>query len=88
MLKDILAGRYPMPWRTFFITLLCLVYVLSPIDFLPEMLPVLGVTDDITFIVLVVLLIRQEIAKYRATLSARPAQEDVIDIGDIKDHKK
>ena len=82
----VLRRRYPFPWKTFIVALLCAVYVISPVDLLPDVMPLLGITDDATFLLLVLAMIRQEIQKYRASLT--PPAENVIDAGDIKDHKK
>lgn len=86
MTAAILKGRYPMPWKTFLLALLCLIYVVSPADLLPDVLPLLGIADDATFVLLVVAMIRRELDKYRASL--KPPQDNVIDLGDINDHKK
>lgn len=86
MTKAILRRRYPMPWKTFIVAVLCFFYVLSPVDILPDVMPLLGITDDATFILLVVAMLQKDLAKYRASLQA--PTEKVIDLGDIKDHKK
>lgn len=86
MTAAVLKGRYPMPWKTFFVALLCALYVLSPVDLLPDVMPLLGITDDATFILLTLALVKKELAKYRASL--KPPKDGVIDLGDIKDHKK
>lgn len=86
MTAAVLKGRYPMPWKTFFVALLCAVYVVSPVDLLPDVLPILGITDDVTFILLTLAMLKKELAKYRSSLT--PPKENVIDAGDIKDHKK
>lgn len=86
MCRAIINKRYPMPWKTFWVTLLCLVYFLSPIDILPDVLPVLGITDDLTFILLVLAMIKKEVDTYRTTRTM--PTDKVIDLGDIKDHKK
>ena len=86
MCRAICTKRYPMPWKTFWTALLCLVYFISPIDIFPDVLPVLGITDDITFILLVLAMIKKEIDKYQASRIA--PSDKVIDLGDIKDHKK
>ena len=88
MCKAILTRRYPMPWKTFFTGILCAVYLLSPVDILPDVLPVLGVTDDVTFVLLVLAMIGRDIDNYRHSLQQQPPTEKVIDLGDIKDHKK
>ena len=82
----VLRGRYPFPWKTFLVALLCLVYMISPVDILPDVMPLLGITDDATFLVLVLALIKQDINKYRASLN--PPTDNVIDAGDFKDRKK
>jgi len=86
MLKAILKRQYPMPWKTFFLAVLCAVYVLSPIDLLPDVMPLLGITDDATFILLVGAVLQKDLNKYRASL--KTPKDKVIDLGDIKDHKK
>lgn len=86
MVKAILRRQYPMPWKTLFLGIFCLFYVLSPIDLLPDVLPVLGITDDAAFILLVVAVLQRDLAKYRSSL--RPTPKKVIDLGDIRHHKK
>nr|QGT50608.1 hypothetical protein Elusimicrob1349_0780 [uncultured Elusimicrobia bacterium] len=65
MLWAVLRGKYKMPWNTLFWALLCLVYVVSPIDLLPDVLPVLGITDDGAFILLVLSLLHNDLAAFR-----------------------
>ncbi len=86
MTKAILQRRYPMPWKSFFLALFCVIYFVSPIDLFPDVLPILGITDDATFILLVLAVIRRDIQKYRASLT--PPKENIIDLGDIDQHKK
>ena len=86
MLKAILRRTYPMPWKTFILGVLCFIYVLSPVDLLPDVMPLLGITDDATFILLVMALLQKDLTKYRAWLQA--PQDKVIDLGDISQHKK
>ncbi len=42
-----------------------LLYVVSPLDFLPDLIPLLGQVDDIAVITICLLLIEQELHKYR-----------------------
>lgn len=86
MTGAVLKGRYPVPWKTLLVALLCVVYVFWPVDILPDVLPLLGITDDITFMALVLALIKKDLNKYRASVA--PPKDNVIDIGDIKEHKK
>ena len=40
-------GRYrAVPWSTIAAAVGCLIYVLSPIDFIPDIVPVFGLVDD------------------------------------------
>ena len=87
MLRAILQRRYPMPWKTFFAALFTLFYLISPVDILPDIMPLLGIVDDGSLVLLVVALIRQDISKYKNTAIQSP-KDKVIDLGDIKDHKK
>ena len=65
MVWAILRGRYKMPWGTFFWTLLCLAYVISPIDVLPDVLPLLGITDDGAFIILICTMLHKDLVSFR-----------------------
>ncbi len=88
MMRAVLQRRYPMPWKTFFVALFCVFYLFSPVDLLPDIMPLLGITDDATFVLLVLALIKQDLNKFKQTTSLKPPKEDVIDAGDIKDQKK
>ena len=86
MAKAILQRRYPMPWKTFILAIICVGYVISPFDILPDVLPLLGITDDATFILLVIAVLQKDLAKYSSSLQT--PKDKVIDLGDINEHKK
>lgn len=65
MLWAILRGKYKMPWGTLGMAVLCLIYLLSPVDIVPDVLPILGVTDDGTFILLVLAMLHNNLLDYR-----------------------
>ena len=85
MTKAIVKGQYKMPWKTFFWVLLCCVYFLSPIDLLPDILPVLGFADDGAFIVFVLLLIHQDLNNFR---QAQQPREDIIEAEVVDEEHK
>ncbi len=87
MVRAVVKGRYPMPWKTFFWALLCGVYFLSPIDVLPDVVPLLGFADDGAFVVFVLLLVHQDLEKFRQHTQD---QENIIEaeIIDDKEPKK
>ena len=74
-----------MPWKTFFWVALCAVYFLSPIDLLPDILPVLGFADDGAFILFVLLLIHKDLEDFRR---ANQQQDTIIEAEVVnEDHK-
>lgn len=65
--RAIRKGQYKMPWATCFWAVLCVVYFLSPIDTLPDIIPILGFADDGAFALFVLLRIHQELQSFRLT---------------------
>ncbi|WP_298352953.1 YkvA family protein [Runella sp.] len=52
LLKAYVKGEYrTVPWKTLTRIIAVLVYFLSPIDVIPDLLPVIGFTDDIALVV-------------------------------------
>lgn len=64
--SDVFSGRYRDYSMTALITLVAgMVYVVSPIDIIPDFIPVVGFTDDITVFLFVLKSINDELEKYR-----------------------
>ncbi len=82
----VLRGRFPFPWKSFLLALACLAYLLCPVDLSPDVLPLLGITDDAAFVLLVLAMLKKDISRYRD--AQQPPRENVIDLGDIRQHKK
>ena len=87
MVRAILKGQYKMPWGTLFWMILCAVYFLSPIDFIPDLLPLLGIADDGAFIVFVLLLLHQDLSRFRA-LQHQTQGPTIIEAEVVKDEKE
>jgi uncharacterized membrane protein YkvA (DUF1232 family) len=65
MIQTWRKGKYPMKSIDIFLPLLGILYVLSPIDLLPEVaLPVLGVMDDLAVLYLVIPKLIKEVDKF------------------------
>ncbi len=48
LLKAYASGEYrQLPWKTLIRVIAVLIYFVSPIDILPDFLPIIGLTDDI-----------------------------------------
>jgi uncharacterized membrane protein YkvA (DUF1232 family) len=51
LLKAYASGRYrAIPWATIIRILAVLIYFLSPIDIIPDLLPVIGLSDDLALV--------------------------------------
>ena len=52
MLSAYAKGEYrAIPWRTLLIVTAAVIYFVSPLDFLPDLLPAIGFADDVAIIV-------------------------------------
>ena len=51
MVKAYAKGQYPtLPWKSLVSIVATLIYLVSPIDVIPDFLPVIGFTDDIALV--------------------------------------
>lgn len=66
MLMDSFNGRYPLPKKTAFIMAFALLYLISPIDIIPEILPVVGFADDIAVVIFASGVIKDDLENYKA----------------------
>ena len=73
MLWAIVRGKYKMPWSTLVWAFVCVVYLISPIDALPDVLPLLGITDDGAFVIWVLTLLHKDLVAFRQQQAAKPA---------------
>lgn len=66
LLKDWMAGRYPViPWTVIATLVGALLYVLSPLDLIPDFIPVVGFTDDAGVFAVALSFAGADLAKYR-----------------------
>jgi uncharacterized membrane protein YkvA (DUF1232 family) len=89
LLKAYASGDYrQLPWKTLTRIIAVLIYFVSPIDFLPDILPIVGFTDDIALMFWLFSGIKDDIEKFRQweLTSARgqanaPQPVEIIKIG-------
>ena len=82
LLKAYSSGEYrQLPWKTLIRVIAVLIYFVSPLDFLPDFLPIIGLTDDIALMLWLFSGIKDDIEKFRtweqgtaATSPSRPLQ--------------
>ncbi|MGO1596489.1 MAG: YkvA family protein [Sphingobacterium sp.] len=66
MIKDTFAGRYKMSRWNLSIIVGTILYVVSPIDAIPDMIPVLGWLDDASIVGFAISKLADELDRYRA----------------------
>lgn len=66
MVVDYVSGNYKeVPWNTIAAIVVALIYFLSPIDLIPDFIPIVGYTDDITVVLACIKYIKKDLDKYR-----------------------
>lgn len=67
MLHARATGRYPdTPIKTIVAATVAVLYFVLPLDFIPDFIPVLGLTDDFAVIGFLLKMIADDLAKFRA----------------------
>ncbi len=65
MLGDYISGKYrDMSWGVIAAVAFAVLYVINPIDLVPDVIPVLGWLDDAAVIALVIRTLREQLRKY------------------------
>ncbi|MEJ1238823.1 DUF1232 domain-containing protein [Chryseolinea sp. T2] len=66
------VGEYrEVPWRTMLVVLAAVIYFVNPLDLVPDMIPIAGLTDDFAVLVWVYNSLGTEIEKFQAWESSR-----------------
>ena len=94
LLKAYASGEYrQLPWKTLIRVIAVLIYFVSPIDILPDFLPIVGFTDDIALMLWLFSGMSDDIEKFRhwesnmtrsgeeASRRSRPQPHQTIKIG-------
>jgi uncharacterized membrane protein YkvA (DUF1232 family) len=72
MIRDYIGGRYrEVPYWAIGAISLALLYVLNPLDVIPDIVPGLGYLDDATVIAFCLKLVEKEIEKYKEWLASK-----------------
>ena len=87
LLKAYASGEYrQLPWKTLLRVIAVLIYFVSPIDILPDFLPIVGLTDDIALMFWLFNGIKDDIEKFREWeyTATNPRQESSRPVETIK----
>ncbi len=65
LLKDYFSGNYKgVPWKTVAAIIAALLYVLTPLDVIPDFIPFLGLIDDAVVLTLCLKLVKSDVDTY------------------------
>src|SRR5919199_2030808 len=77
LLRAYASGDYrQLPWKTLIRMIAVLIYFVSPIDILPDFLPIVGLTDDIALMLWLFSGIKDDIEKFRHWEQTNTATQD------------
>lgn len=65
MLRDALAGRYSVPFRSLAAVAVTLLYLANPFDLIPDFIPGIGYIDDVFMLSLCLKFMGADLEKYR-----------------------
>lgn len=65
MLLDSFKGRYKLPKKTTLVLILSFLYLISPVDIFPDVLPVIGLVDDFAVMAFAFSFIKDDLENYR-----------------------
>lgn len=83
LLRDYSTRRYrEIPWKSIAAIVAALLYVLNPLDMLPDVIPFVGLIDDAGVLAICWRLVRNDIDAYRRFLDSQPGTEAPPERGD------
>ena len=74
-IKDICSGKYKASWFAITMVAVGLIYLLSPIDLIPDAIPVVGIIDDAFVLNLIYDAIKDEIGNWKSRRTATTIAE-------------
>lgn len=69
MAKDIMAGKFKVNAWNASIIVATIIYVVSPIDAIPDLIPVLGWLDDVTIVGYALSKLSEELKRYKESMN-------------------
>jgi uncharacterized membrane protein YkvA (DUF1232 family) len=81
MVKDYVKGNYrEVPYWAISATALALLYVLNPVDIIPDIIPGIGYLDDATVVAFCLKIMERELEKYKLWKQKKSGEKPIIDV--------
>lgn len=81
LVKDYSQGNYrDIPYKTISAVVLGLLYILNPIDIIPDFIPVIGYIDDALIIAFCLKMVEKDLQKYQAWKQKQTSTETTADL--------
>lgn len=81
LVKDYYKGNYrDIPYKTISAVVLGLLYILNPIDIIPDFIPVIGYIDDALIIAFCLKMVEKDLQKYQAWKLEQTSTESAADL--------
>jgi uncharacterized membrane protein YkvA (DUF1232 family) len=65
MMRSVIQGEYrELPWKSIILIVAGLIYFVSPVDLIPDFIPLSGLVDDVSIILWIFSSLQDDIAQY------------------------
>ncbi|HWQ41187.1 MAG TPA: YkvA family protein, partial [Desulfosporosinus sp.] len=69
-----------VPWQTLVLITAGLIYLVSPVDAIPDFMPLIGFSDDFAVLSAVIISVGRDLEKFLAWEKASTAEAEVLEI--------
>ncbi len=78
--RAVMGGQYDKPWTTIVLGMVSLVYLISPVDFIPDVLPIIGLVDDATVMAFFMASFKRDLGRFVQWEANQTLESQTIDV--------